>query len=64
MEKYNDDMIIYGPTERVEKIQLEITNWIYNHPHATIDHVIPLPGYDIEGNRRILILYHTKPYKI
>lgn len=59
MENYNEDVIIYKPTANAETVQQLITNWINNHPHATIDHVINLPGYDIEGKRRILILYHV-----
>lgn len=55
MENYNEDVIIYKPTT----VQQLITNWINDHPYATIDHVINLPGYDIEGKRRILILYHV-----
>lgn len=64
MKNYSDDVIVYKQSTRAEEVQQKITNWINEHPHASIDHVIDLPGYDIEGNRRILILYHTTPYKI
>lgn len=59
MKNYNDDVVVYKPVDRAEKVQQKITDWINEHPHASIDHVIDLPGYDIEGKRRVLILYHT-----
>lgn len=65
MEKYSDDVIFYEVTNTAKMVQDKITLWIEKHPYAKIEHVIPLPGYDINGTRRILILYHTdNPFDI